>query len=154
MRSIILALSFLGIAFAQMPRGLEIPLWPEGAPGAENLPDVSQPSDDPALPKKFTVVHHPSIYVFLAPNDKANAPRRPKPQRFPRTRISPPKTVYFRPRKLYNTQDDLGLRMPNSDELLSLAGFGWRENHISALFSGSAGRDQWGIDVPEVAVAL
>ena len=72
MRSIILALSFLGIAFAQMPRGLEIPLWPEGAPGAENLPDVSQPSDDPALPKKFTVVHHPSIYVFLAPNDKAN----------------------------------------------------------------------------------
>ena len=89
-----------------------------------------------------------------SPNDKANAPRRPKPQRFPRTRISPPKTVYFRPRKLYNTQDDLGLRMPNSDELLSLAGFGWRENHISALFSGSAGRDQWGIDVPEVAVAL
>jgi len=72
MKSFILALLFVGASFGQMPRGLEIPLWPDGAPGAEDAPDVSQPSDDPALPKKFTVVHHPSVYVFLAPKDKAN----------------------------------------------------------------------------------
>jgi acetyl esterase/lipase len=72
MRSTILALLLASAALAQMPRGMEIPLWPEGAPGAEDAPDVSEPSDDPALPKKFTVVHHPSIYVFLPPKEKAN----------------------------------------------------------------------------------
>lgn len=53
-------------------RGEEIKLWPGGAPGAENAPDVSQPSDNPKLPKRFTVVHAPSIYVFLPPKDRAN----------------------------------------------------------------------------------
>jgi acetyl esterase/lipase len=72
MKRILFALLFAGSALAQVPRGKEIPLWAEGAPGAENAPDVSQPSDDPALPKKFTVVHHPSIYVFLPPKEKAN----------------------------------------------------------------------------------
>jgi endo-1,4-beta-xylanase len=65
-------LALAGMLLAQMPRGTEIPLWPAGAPNAEDAPDVSQPSDDPALPKRFTVVHHPSIYVFLPPKDKAN----------------------------------------------------------------------------------
>jgi acetyl esterase/lipase len=50
----------------------EIPLWQNGAPHAEAAADVSEPSDNPALPKRFTVVHHPSIYVFLPPKDKAN----------------------------------------------------------------------------------
>jgi acetyl esterase/lipase len=71
-RMILLAMACAGIMGAQMPRGMEIPLWPGGAPNAEDAPDVSQPSDDPALPKKFTVVHHPSIYAFLAAKDKAN----------------------------------------------------------------------------------
>jgi endo-1,4-beta-xylanase len=53
-------------------RGQEILLWPNGAPGAENAPDVSEPSSNPALPKRFTVVNHPSIYVFLPPKEKAN----------------------------------------------------------------------------------
>ncbi len=52
--------------------GQEFLLWPNGAPGADSAPDVSQPSDNPALPKKFTVVHHPSIYVFLPAREKAN----------------------------------------------------------------------------------
>ena len=54
-------------------RGEEIRLWPKGAPGFENetAPEVSQPSDNPKLPKKFTVVHYPSIYAFL-PTEKAN----------------------------------------------------------------------------------
>jgi len=56
----------------QLTRGQEIPLWQAGAPNAENAPDVSEPSGDPALPKRFTVVNHPSIYVFLPPKEKAN----------------------------------------------------------------------------------
>jgi endo-1,4-beta-xylanase len=52
-------------------RGQEIPLWQGGAPGAENAPDVSQPSDNSKLPKRFTVVNHPSIYVFLPPKENA-----------------------------------------------------------------------------------
>ncbi len=55
-------------------RGDEVKLWPEGAPGfqAETAPEVSQPSGNPGLPKRFTVVHYPSIYVFLPPKEKAN----------------------------------------------------------------------------------
>ena len=55
-----------------MDRGQEIPLWQGGAPGAENAPDVSQPSENSKLPKRFTVVNHPSIYVFLPPKGNAN----------------------------------------------------------------------------------
>ena len=74
MKRVMWAILFSGVMWAQqpMPHGLEIPLWPDGAPNAEDAPDVSERSDDPALPKKFTVVHHPAVYVFLAPPDKAN----------------------------------------------------------------------------------
>ncbi len=55
-------------------RGEELRLWPNGAPGSEHetAAEVSQPSDNPKLPKRFTVVHSPSIFVFLPPKDKAN----------------------------------------------------------------------------------
>lgn len=53
-------------------RGEEIPLWANGAPGAGNAPDVFQSSANSNLPSRFTVVNHPSIYVFLPPKDKAN----------------------------------------------------------------------------------
>ena len=73
MKRLMLAALFTGVMMGQqLPHGLEIPLWPQGAPNAEDAPDVSERSDDPALPKKFTVVHHPAVYAFLAPADKAN----------------------------------------------------------------------------------
>jgi acetyl esterase/lipase len=55
-------------------RGDEIRLWPNGAPGSEGetAPEVFDKTDNPKLPKHFTVVHYPSIYVFLPPRDKAN----------------------------------------------------------------------------------
>ena len=55
-------------------RGQEMRLWPHDAPGSEGetAQEVSQPSDNPKLPKRFTVVHYPSIYVFLPPREKAN----------------------------------------------------------------------------------
>ena len=55
-------------------RGEEFRLWPGGAPGSEGetAPEVFQASDNPKLPKKFTVVHYPSIYAFLPPKGKAN----------------------------------------------------------------------------------
>ena len=45
----------------------DVKLWPNGS--AE--PEVSLPSDDPRYPKKFTVVHQPSIYPFLPPKGTA-----------------------------------------------------------------------------------
>src|SRR5436309_15043008 len=56
-------------------RGEEIRLWPNGAPGSEGetAPEVSQPSSNPKLPKRFTVVHYPSIYVFLPAKQQANS---------------------------------------------------------------------------------
>lgn len=64
---------FSGLAFA-VERGDEIRLWPNGAPGSEGetASEVFQASDNPKLPKRFTVVHYPSIYVFLPPKEKAN----------------------------------------------------------------------------------
>jgi acetyl esterase/lipase len=55
-------------------RGEEIRLWPNGAPGSEKetAPEVFAASNDPKLPKQFTVVHYPSVYAFLPPKDKAN----------------------------------------------------------------------------------
>src|SRR5579863_10458556 len=55
-------------------RGEEFRLWSGGAPGSEGetAPEVFQASDNPKLPKKFTVVHYPSIYAFLPPKGKAN----------------------------------------------------------------------------------
>ena len=54
-------------------RGDEIRLWPNGAPGSqgETAPEVFQKSDTSKLPTRFTVVHYPSIYVFLPPREKA-----------------------------------------------------------------------------------
>jgi endo-1,4-beta-xylanase len=57
---------------ASVPVGQEIPLWENGAPNAEAAADVSDPSADSKLPKRFSVVHHPSLYVFLPPKGKAN----------------------------------------------------------------------------------
>ncbi len=54
---------------AAVDRGQEIRLWPKET---ETAPDVFQASDNPRLPKRFTVVHHPSIYAFLPPKEKAN----------------------------------------------------------------------------------
>jgi acetyl esterase/lipase len=55
-------------------RGEEIKLWTNGAPGfeSETAPEVFKPSDNPKLPKQFSVVHYPSIYVFLPPKETAN----------------------------------------------------------------------------------
>ncbi len=55
-------------------RGEEIRLWSKGAPGSEGetAQEVFQASDNPKLPKRFTVVHYPSIYAFLPAKDKAN----------------------------------------------------------------------------------
>ena len=62
-----------GLALAA-ERGAEIRLWPNGAPGSEGetAPEVFEGSDHPELPKRFTAVHYPSIYVFLPPAAKAN----------------------------------------------------------------------------------
>ena len=70
----LLALLCLSTAAFAIDRGDEIRLWPNGAPGSEGekAPEVFQASENPKLPKKFTVVHYPSIYVFLPPKEKAN----------------------------------------------------------------------------------
>ncbi len=61
-----------GVASA-IDRGDEIKLWAKGAPGSENetAAEVFTPGANPKLPKNFTVVHYPSIYVFLPPKEKA-----------------------------------------------------------------------------------
>jgi acetyl esterase/lipase len=71
-----LTLSFLlttALACA-VERGEEIRLWPGSAPGSEGeaASEVFQSSDNPKLPKRFTVVHSPSIYAFLPAKEKAN----------------------------------------------------------------------------------
>lgn len=55
-------------------RGEEIRLWPNGAPGSEGetASEVFESAVNQKLPKRFTVVHYPSIYVFLPPKEKAN----------------------------------------------------------------------------------
>jgi acetyl esterase/lipase len=63
-----------GLAAAD--RGQEIKLWPAGAPGSEGITaeEVFKPSTNPkyaGLPSNFTVTHHPSIYVFPPPKEKA-----------------------------------------------------------------------------------
>jgi endo-1,4-beta-xylanase len=54
--------------------GEEIRLWPNGAPGSEGekATEAFESAANSKLPKRFTVVHYPSIYVFLAPKEKAN----------------------------------------------------------------------------------
>ncbi len=55
-------------------RGEEVRLWPGAAPGSEGetAAEVFQTSAGSKLPSRFTVVHYPSIYVFLPPKEKAN----------------------------------------------------------------------------------
>jgi endo-1,4-beta-xylanase len=62
-----------GIAYTA-ERGEEIRLWPGGAPGSEGVTasEAFKASENSKLPKNFTVVHYPSIYVFLPPKEKAN----------------------------------------------------------------------------------
>ncbi len=58
-----------------LAQGQEIRLWTNGAPGSEGetAAEVTKPSDTASkLPKQFSVVHYPSIYVFLPPKEKAN----------------------------------------------------------------------------------
>ncbi len=62
-----------GLALA-VERGEEIRLWAKGAPGSEGetASEVFQAGANPKLPARFTVVHYPSIYVFLPQKEKAN----------------------------------------------------------------------------------
>jgi endo-1,4-beta-xylanase len=53
-------------------RGEEIRLWPNGAPGSEGETAAEVFKGDARLPSNFTVVHYPSIYVFLPPKEKAS----------------------------------------------------------------------------------
>jgi endo-1,4-beta-xylanase len=55
--------------------GQEVRLWTGDAVGSEGVtaPEVSQPSTKGSkLPSRFTVVHYPSVFVFLPPKEKAN----------------------------------------------------------------------------------
>jgi endo-1,4-beta-xylanase len=72
LKLIVTSLCLSSLAFA-VDRGQEIRLWANGAPGSEGetAAEVFQPSENSKLPKKFTVVHYPSIYVFLPPKEKA-----------------------------------------------------------------------------------
>ena len=53
-------------------RGEEIRLWANGAPGSEGETAAEVFKGDAKLPSNFTVVHYPSIYVFLPPKEKAS----------------------------------------------------------------------------------
>jgi endo-1,4-beta-xylanase len=70
----LVSFAFLSSLVFALDRGEEIRLWQNGAPGSEGetAQEVSQPSDNPKLPKRFTVVHYPSIYAFLPPKERAN----------------------------------------------------------------------------------
>lgn len=70
----ILGFFFLSTSLFAVERGQEIRLWPNGAPGSEGVtdPEVFETPAGAKLPNRFTVVHYPSIYVFLPPKEKAN----------------------------------------------------------------------------------
>lgn len=55
-------------------RGEEVHLWTHAAPGSEREtePEVFQGGTNPKLPAKYTVVHSPSVFVFLPPPERAN----------------------------------------------------------------------------------
>ncbi len=66
----------LALPLLAQTRGVEIKLWPNGAPGFESLraEEVTKPSVAPAnahLPGNFSVAHYPAIYVFLPPKEKS-----------------------------------------------------------------------------------
>src|SRR5882757_1546995 len=56
-----------GLAWLSAAETKEISL---PAPNAESAPDVFEQVEGAQLPKRFTVVHHPSIYAFPAPKLK------------------------------------------------------------------------------------
>ena len=63
---------FVAAAALAAERGEEIRLWPKGAPGSEGETAAEVFKGDARLPSNFTVVHYPSIYVFLPPKEKAS----------------------------------------------------------------------------------
>jgi acetyl esterase/lipase len=71
---LICGFAILSASALAIERGEEIRLWANGAPGSEGetAPEVFQAPNNPKLPTRFTVVHYPSIYVFLPPKEKAN----------------------------------------------------------------------------------
>jgi endo-1,4-beta-xylanase len=71
---LICAVTLLAGSACALERGEEIRLWAQGAPGSEGVtaPEVFQASADPKHPARFTVVHYPSIFVYLPPKEKAN----------------------------------------------------------------------------------
>ena len=72
-RTVVCGLLVWASVASAIDRGDEVRLWAKGAPGSENetAPEVFTPSANPKLPKNFTVVHYPSIYVFLPSKEKA-----------------------------------------------------------------------------------
>ncbi|MDQ6759513.1 MAG: alpha/beta hydrolase [Acidobacteriota bacterium] len=71
---LLFTVALLSVPVFAADRGEEIRLWPNGAPGSEHetAAEISEPSANPKLPKRFTLVHSPSVFVFLAPKEKAN----------------------------------------------------------------------------------
>ncbi|MBV9085369.1 MAG: alpha/beta hydrolase [Acidobacteriaceae bacterium] len=69
-----IAFILIGGSVLGAEQGQEIRLWPNGAPGSEGVSarEVFETSPNSKLPKRFTVVHYPSIYVFLPPKETAN----------------------------------------------------------------------------------
>jgi acetyl esterase/lipase len=68
MKRFLLAALTLGAAAAAQAQPLVVPLWPNGAPGFENLKDV------PEVASNYWVrnINYPTLTVFLPPKDKAN----------------------------------------------------------------------------------
>src|SRR6185436_17321657 len=71
---LICSFALLSSLALSLERGEEIRLWANGAPGSEGetAAEVFQAPKNPKLPVRFTVVHYPSIYVFLPPKEKTN----------------------------------------------------------------------------------
>jgi len=72
MRRLWILTLFVAATAVAAERGEEIRLWPNGAPGSEGETAAEVFKGDARLPSNFTVVHYPSIYVFLPPKDKAS----------------------------------------------------------------------------------
>jgi len=72
MRRLWILTLFVAASALGAERGEEIRLWPNGAPGSEGETAAEVFKGDARLPSNFTVVHYPSIYVFLPPKDKAS----------------------------------------------------------------------------------
>jgi endo-1,4-beta-xylanase len=71
MRAHWLCAALVAAAALGAERGEEIRLWPNGALGSEGVTAPEVFKGDVGLPTNFTVVHYPSIYVFLLPQEKA-----------------------------------------------------------------------------------